>query len=180
MEPQKVIRPRASAGPRSAPDKASSVRSDPKRSHIDGVREGKLYGDGYDPKKFHYVWVGMALQQGGIESYEMMGYRILTLDDGVKVTGRFRTKENQIEMMGHVLMACPKERRDEIEQYGPGGDTGLQHSKRIEQLLVGRGHKGADPTRGLGVRPSQIRVSRKEEDLGAGDDGFDDIENEEA
>lgn len=99
------------------------------------MREGRLTGDGYQPDKFHYVWVDKTRVRMGVEYYEMAGYKVVTPDDGVRVTGRFRTRDGEIEMLGHVLMACSKERHKEIVRYGVGGDTGLERAARVERSI---------------------------------------------
>lgn len=153
------------------------MRRDPKRSHIDGIREGHLKGDGYRPNDFHYVFADKSSRYRGPEYYEMLGYRIMTVDDHIEVTGRFRQKDKQIEYMGHYLMCISKSERRDIEQFGVDGQGGLQETAKIEKLLIGKGHKGADPLRGISGIRGTIRVSRREEDLdGSDDEPFDDDE----
>lgn len=158
MEQGQVVRPRSPRARSTKPDSASSVRRDPPMSHIDGMREGRLTGDGYRPKDFHYVWVHKAAIRLGVEYYEMIGYRCVTKDDGVKVTGRFRARDGEIEMMGHVLMCCPIDRHKEIVKEGPGGDTGLQLTSKIEKQIVGKQSLGMDTLRNLGVQRRHMRL----------------------
>jgi hypothetical protein len=158
MDEQQVIRPRSTAVRAKTPEQAKSVRKDPRRSHVDGMREGKLGGAGYDPKAFHYVWVDKARERHGVEYYEMLGYKAVSPDDGVLVSGRFKTRDNEITYLGNVLMCISREDHRELEQYGPNGDTGLALATKMEKQFVGRKNLGRDMFRGLGVTPNQIRV----------------------
>lgn len=157
---EEVVRPRSPRARSTAPDKARTVRRDPRRSHIDGMREGALSGDGYRPigsnggrDEYHYVWVNMGARLKGKEYYEMLGYRVVTRDDGIKVTGRGEDSMNsEVTFYGMVLMCCPAERYEEIVEYGPGGDTGLANTERIEKQIVRKQSLGRDSLRGMGDR----------------------------
>lgn len=162
---EQVVRPQRARASKSTPDQARSVRKDPQRSHIDGMREGRLSGDGYRPigsnggrDEFHYVWVNMAAQLRGPEYYQMLGYVPIRKDDGITVSGRGTYVDGVLTFLGHVLMACPKERHDEIVQFGPGGDTGLENTAKIERQIVRKQSLGRDSLRGMGARRDHLRV----------------------
>lgn len=156
---EEIVRPRSPRARSTAPDKARAVRKDPRRSHIDGMREGHLSGDGYRPigsnggkDEYHYVYVNKATRLHGVEYYRMLGYRHVTKDDGVSITGRGSDEGNStdLEFYGMALMCCPRERYEEIVQYGPGGDTGLANTARIEKQIIRRQSLGRDSLRGMG------------------------------
>ena len=134
-------------------------RKDPKRRPLDAVAPWAQL-EGKEPGR-HYVWVNTGDQQA-LATYSTMGYKTETwqFDDGEKPKGvrpgggrtQNRKAGQEITMMDCVLMSIDGAAHQDIVQYGPFGDTGLEDADRIEEQIVEK--RGMDPLRGLrGYRP---------------------------
>lgn len=165
------IRPRAPQARARQPERTAARRDPPPRS-VEGMREGRLNFTPDCPishKTHHFVLVNKADQRQGPGYYEDLGYDYVRPSDGVAIAGRARSSVDPsapIEKTGHVLMACPRERFNEILQYGAGGDGGSQRADDIEKVFVGKKDLGRDTLRGLGVKPAHMRVASWDQDAG--------------
>ena len=80
--------------------------------------------------------------------YEMLGYRLeRATKGGVRVSMGGRVKEGEpLEFWGHVLMSCTLERKAEIEEFGPDGQTGRRLQRTLQDKINRRGiADGIDP-----------------------------------
>lgn len=131
----------AAVRPRMAP----KTRRDPIRRTADGISpQARLTNT--DPNR-KYVWVNTADSLAGVDYYLALGYEIEERrDDGPQQVGRkgnpFRQlqglNETYIIFMGQVLMSCPREVADEIEQYGGEGGIGQIGWDAVEKQITGR------------------------------------------
>lgn len=133
-----------------APKQASSRRQDPPSRPTDGAAAwAQLRKPAGDDQ--HYVYVYEGDPEHGPDYYKAIGYHPVEYEKGGvrPMAGKTGNSGDQIEMRGHVLMACSKERRAEIEQFGPDGVSGQALADAIDnRILDDRG--GIDHLRGLG------------------------------
>lgn len=112
---------------------------------------------GKDPNR-HYVLANKALiGVGGSDYYVELGYLIETQrPDGPKLAGGQTTRKegDPLEVFGHVLMSCTLERRIEIDEYGPDGQSGQAGADLVENKIIDKS-RGVDLLRGIGIRGSR-------------------------
>lgn len=138
---------------------AAKKRIDPpKRPVTDVARRGSLKNLRSDR---HYVKVYKAAPDQGIDYYLDLGYEIEVIKDGgPSLTGvgkenpfHARRPGDPIEHMGHVLMSCPMERKEQIDRYGVDGDGGQEKADIVENRIVDKSKAVDDPMRGMtGIR----------------------------
>lgn len=127
-------------------------RRDPVRRHVDGTSPWNRIVN--RDKNLHYVWVHKGSQEFGVDYYAMLGYEPVRAGvDAARPAGGMVTQRagELVEMRGHVLMACPVEKRDEIERVGLDGQSGQEEVDRIEALIIKK-RGGMDPLRGIRVQ----------------------------
>lgn len=143
---------------------ARPTRNDPKPRNMNGLMAwNRLVGN--DPSR-HYVWVSLNAPFFGTEYYEGLGYDIEYWREGCAkpaADGRKDLKElikggGPIQRSGHVLMSCPKETREEIEQFGPDGDSGQDLADKIENALI-KDDSQVDLMRGIRTRGLRADLS---------------------
>ena len=127
-------------------------RFDPKFRPVDGTDDWTVLKN-RDPNR-HYVGA-LASNKGmfDVEYYASLSEGLdLNPEDGYvveKYAGpqgvRFRTGNTSravgdtIMFRGHVLMSCPKEFKELLDQIGPDGSSGLRQADEIDQRLIKRG-----------------------------------------
>jgi hypothetical protein len=143
-------------------------RKDPRARHIDGSATAWTAVQNRDPERT-YVLVSIADDTHGPDYYESIGYEVEVYGgrkgaSGVHLKGGRSTKDvgSPIEMRGHLLMSCSKERKEEIDVYGPEGDSGQQYADEIEQRLSLNKTKGRDALRGLGIAGEEYITFEKD------------------
>ena len=106
-----------------------------------------------DPER-HYV---MASGEDGAgqnyQYYEMLGYRLeRKTKAGVQIIQGQKVKEGDLlRFWDLVLMSCSKERKAEIDEFGPHGNTGRNLAKRIQKKITGDGLQ-----EGVGRRTARV------------------------
>ena len=102
----------------------------------------------------HYVW---ANSEDGVDLnhqfYDMIGYRLeRCTKGGVKVVQGLKAKEGGLLMFqGQVLMSCSEERKAEIDQYGPYGNSGRDLAQRLQNKINSAGLQ-----EGVGKRTARV------------------------
>lgn len=141
-------------------------RKDPKPRHTDGAAPWAKLKNRDERLHYTYVYAGDGVDHGP-DYYRSIGYEPVEYSaDGVApVAGVTGNPGDQIEMRGHVLMACTLERKAEIDQYGPDGVSGQELADEIEEVMIdNRG--GLDHLRGLhGPRGLGVEVGTREAEV---------------
>ena len=131
---------------------AVTRRADPKPRPTSGVHSWtKLKNK--DINK-HYAWISMTDPDQGVDYYLSLGYEpVYASEGGVEPLGGklARKSGEQIVFRGLLLMECPLERKAQIDNEGPDGDTGQQLADVIESRILDK-ERGLDPLRGIGMR----------------------------
>jgi len=98
--------------------------------------------EGADPNK-HYVWVSEVNDPTiNVHYYKHLGYTQSQYDpsevhptlgnmDGIK-------QGDPIKTMGMVLMECPLERKRQLDEVGPNGNTGWRFHDRLQDKVKHR------------------------------------------
>ena len=86
----------------------------------------------------HYVWTHA--EDGAAQNhqyYETLGYRLeRKTKGGVQVVQGQKVKEGDpLKFWDMVLMSCSEERKSEIDEYGPHGNTGHALNRRIQKKI---------------------------------------------
>lgn len=94
-----------------------------------------------------------------MDYYQSLGYVVEEARaGGPSLTAGVTSQEGQpIQVRGHILMSCSDQRRLEIEQYGPDGDSGQEQADVVEDAIVDRS-RGRDHLRGLQGRGLHVDV----------------------
>lgn len=133
---------------------ATPVRKDPKPRVYNGeVRGPKLLNR--DPKKA-YVYVNPA-DPDAYGLYQSMGYEVeRQTEAGVKLAIGATSKNGEaIAYQGQILMSVSLERKAEIDQFGPEGDTGTAWADQLESRFVDKDRLAGDLMRGVNSRYSR-------------------------
>jgi hypothetical protein len=85
--------------------------------------------------------------------YEMLGYRMeRKTKGGVQVVQGQKVKEGEpLRFWDQVLMSCSEERKAEIDEFGPHGNTGRRLAKRIQEKINSAGLQ-----EGVGRRTARV------------------------
>ena len=136
--------------------KSSAARIDPKPRPIDGGIPFFNVKD-KEPGRF-YIWVYKAAPGAdfGVEHYSYLGYELERYRDGgpspvISLLGE-DLNGKVIEMRGHVLMSCSKERHEEIEQVGIDGVSGQKVADERDDRMIDKNKYLKDAMRGINPR----------------------------
>jgi hypothetical protein len=97
---------------------------------------------GADPNK-HYVWVSEVNDPTiNVSYYRHLGYKAAQYDPSEAVPALGNMEElkqgDPIKTMGMVLMELPMERKRELDEFGPQGNTGQRAFNLLEEKVKNR------------------------------------------
>lgn len=121
-------------------------RQDPKPRHIDGSAPWSMLKH-RDPGR-HYVFAynndSESGYECGLQHYLTVGYKVETHErNGVRPAGMSEAQQHDlsgkpVEMRGMTLVSCSKERYEEIQEYGPHGNSGYDVIRERRQKIFRR------------------------------------------
>lgn len=136
--------------------KSTAARIDPTPRPIDGgIPFFNLKNK--DPDR-SYIWVYKAAPGAdfGVEHYIYLGYELEMYRTGgpapVISLAYDKEPEGVIEMRGHVLMSCSKERADDIYQNGIDGVSGQRVADERDARMLDKSKYIKDAMRGINPR----------------------------
>lgn len=146
------------------------TRKDPRRRSIDGSAPwSRLSGE---DKERHYVYAATNDNDTGLAYYRMIGYEVEKYGPGrprprgMPLEEAKRLEGQPIEIRGATLVSCSRERYEEIQEFGPDGQSGMSVIEE-RRAAVRRAKHGIpnDDIRGIGEFSSRHFQTQNDSDL---------------